>query len=79
MKVKLLKEVGTHAIGTILDVDATIVLQLEKDGNATTDLGESNTESKVYTDSTGKTYTEEEFSKIDKRTALYKEIINLSK
>lgn len=79
MKVKLLKEVGTHSIGTILDVDATIVLQLEKDGNATTDLGEENSDDKVYTDATGKTYTEEEFSKIDKRTALYKEIINLSK
>ena len=38
MKVKLLKEVGTHRVGSIIDVDATIVLQLEKDGIATTDL-----------------------------------------
>ena len=38
MKVKLLKEVGVHSVGTIIDVDATIVLQLEKDGTATTDL-----------------------------------------
>jgi len=38
MKVKLLKEVGVHKVGTIIDVDATIILQLEKDGIATTDL-----------------------------------------
>lgn len=105
MKVKLLKDLGIHKAGTILDVDSTIVLQLEKDGNATMNLDievetteiekieevietkeveevvdeQVETTAKVYTDSTGKTYTEEEFSKIDKRTALYKEIINLSK
>ena len=104
MKVKLLKDLGIHKAGTILDVDSTIVIQLEKDGNATVNLEtkveivveaieeiveevientesktnetvvEETTTSKVYTDSKGKTYTEEEFLKMDKRTNIYKEI-----
>lgn len=38
MKVKLLKEVGVHSVGTIIDVDATIVLLLTNNGIATIDL-----------------------------------------
>lgn len=108
MKVKLLEKVGTHEAGVILDVDGTIVLQLEKDGRATRYLEAemssipvvsnkevNETDTKVeeepesqtvdaetaitYKDSTGKTYTEEEVLKMDKRTNLYKEIISLSK
>ena len=77
MKVRLLKEVGIHTIGTILDVDNTIVLQLEKDGTAeilsNIEAG-SKADNVVYTDNTGKTYTEEEVASMDKRTNLYKEI-----
>lgn len=34
MKVKLLKQVGIHDIGTIINVDDVIVNQLETSGNA---------------------------------------------
>ncbi len=89
MKVKLLKEVGIHPVGTILDVDSTFVLQLERDGIVTMNLDinaekakieEPGQSDKVYTDLSGKTYTEDEVSKMDKRTNIYKEIqANLKK
>lgn len=34
MKVKLLKEIGVHTIGTIIDVCDTIVVNLERNGDA---------------------------------------------
>lgn len=34
MKVKLLKEIGVHPIGTVIDVCDTIVVNLVRDGNA---------------------------------------------
>ena len=36
-------------------------------------------EPKIYKDSKGKKYTEEQVAKMDKRTGLYKEIMQLSK
>lgn len=70
MKVKLLKDVGVHKAGVIIDIDDTFVLQLESDGTAERYLGSNG----VYVDNSGKTYTEEEFLKMDKRTNIYKEI-----
>lgn len=32
MKVKLLKDVGVHNVGTVISIDDTIVLQLERSG-----------------------------------------------
>ncbi len=47
MKIELLQEVGIHKSGTILEVEDTIVLQLEREGIAKKVL---ETENKVETE-----------------------------
>lgn len=69
-------------VGIAVEVECTITAEVlikkgfivEKEEDLVNYKKQTEVQTKVYTDSTGKTYTEEEVSKMDKRTNLYKEL-----
>lgn len=68
----------------LIDSGKAVEVKAVVDEKPTTVITESkeqavNVDPKTYKDSKGKKYTEEQVSKMDKRTGLYKEIMQLSK
>lgn len=69
-------------VGIAVEVECTITAEVlikkgfivEKEEDLVNYKKQTEVQTKVYADSTGKTYTEEEVSKMDKRTNLYKEL-----
>ena len=70
MKIKYVKDWTGHKLGDVIDTD-----QLTAKWMVNKEICVYYEEKKfVYLDNSGKTYTEEEFLKMDKRTNIYKEI-----
>lgn len=74
MKIEYIKDWTGHKKGDVIDTDFLTARWMVKNEICIYVDEKQTTATKVYTDSTGKTYTEEEVSKMDKRTNLYKEL-----
>ena len=69
-------------VGVAVEVECTITAEVlikkgfivESEDDLATYKKENKVNKKNYVDNSGKTYTEEEFLKMDKRTNIYKEI-----
>ena len=74
MKIEYIKDWTGHKKGHIIDTDFLTAKWMVENEICVYVDEKSAKKANVYTDSKGKTYTEEEFFKMDKRTNIYKEI-----